>query len=295
MAGAYTAIDLSQVTAPDVVEVIDFEAILAAMLADLMLRAPEFSALLESDPAYKILEVCAYREMILRQRVNEAAKAVMLPYAAGADLENLAAFFGVTRLLIAAADPDAVPPTAAVYEADSELRRRVQLSLEGYSTAGPSGAYIYHALSAHGEVLDASAISPSPGNVLVSVLSRDGRGTASVAALNAVAGALNAEDVRPLCDTVTVQSAEIIDYSIAATLLILPGPDPSVVRASAVAAVSAYADAQHRLGKDVAISGIHAALHQPGVDRVDLAAPVANITIGDTQASWCTGISVAVA
>lgn len=292
MAGNYTAIDLSQIAPPSVVETIDYEAILAAMIADLVDRLPSFSALVESDPAYKILEVAAYRETILRQRINDASRAVMLAYAAGADLDNLAAFFGVTRLTITAADPTATPPVAAVYETDDDLRRRAQLSLEGFSTAGPSGAYIFHALSASSDVLDASATSPEPGSVLVAVLSRTGDGTAGSGLLATVDAALNDEDVRPLCDGVSVVSAEIVDYTIEAELKFLPGPDTSTVLAAAQAAAEAYADAQHRLGLSVTLSGIYAALHQSGVARVDLTAPTANITTTETQASWCSSITV---
>ena len=53
------------------------------------------------------------------------------------------------------------------------------MSFEGFSTAGPDGAYLFHSLSAHGQVLDASVYSPTPGYVVVSVLSRDGDGTAA--------------------------------------------------------------------------------------------------------------------
>lgn len=295
MAGNFTAIDLSQIAAPAVVEIVDFETILSEMVADLQLRAPEFSAMVESDPVFKVLEVAAYREVIMRQRVNEAAQAVMLPYARGADLENLAALFGVVRLQVSPGDPDAVPPVAPVMESDPELRRRVQLSLEGYSTAGPRGAYIYHALTAHGDVLDASAISPAPGDVLVTVLSRTGGGIPSINVLNAVSAALNAEDVRPLCDTVTVQAAEIVSYEITAEIEFRPGPDADKVLETAQAAASAYAAAQHVLGDDVTLSGIYAALHQPGVARVNLITPAADIPISEEQASRCIAINVTVA
>ncbi|MCP3967439.1 MAG: hypothetical protein GY750_14680 [Lentisphaerae bacterium] len=69
----FNAIDLSLLPAPDVIETLDYELILAGMIADLQAKAPEFSALVESDPAFKILEAAAYREVILRQRVNDAS------------------------------------------------------------------------------------------------------------------------------------------------------------------------------------------------------------------------------
>lgn len=288
----FTAIDLSRVPAPQVVQTLSAEQILAEMLDDLLARHPEFTALLESDPAIKLLEVAAYRELLLRQRINESAQAVMLPYALGTDLDNLGALFGVTRLITDPGDPAAIPPVPATYESDSDFRYRIQLSLEGLSTAGPEGAYIYHSLSASGQVLDASAISPTPGQVLVTVLSRLGNGVASPELQATVYAAINAEAVRPLTDYVQVQSATITQYAIQATLYFYAGPDREVVLANAQAAAEAYAEAQHRLGRDVTLSGIYAALHQPGVQRVELTSPATNIVVGRQGATYCTGITL---
>ncbi|MCP4101043.1 MAG: baseplate assembly protein, partial [Lentisphaerae bacterium] len=57
----FNAIDLSLLPAPDVIEPLDYEVIFSAMLTTLRSKTPEFSALVESDPAYKVLEVAAYR------------------------------------------------------------------------------------------------------------------------------------------------------------------------------------------------------------------------------------------
>ncbi|WP_234817405.1 baseplate assembly protein [Candidatus Williamhamiltonella defendens] len=161
---------------PDVVQPLDYDSILSEMLADLRHRAPELTALVASDPAYKILEVAAYRELLLRQRVNDAGRSVMLAYAKGKDLDHLAALFGVSRLVIDPGNPDAIPAFPATYEDDERLRQRIPLSLEGYSTAGPIGAYVYHTLAASGDVKDVSVTSPSPGEVRVTVLSMDEKG-----------------------------------------------------------------------------------------------------------------------
>lgn len=290
----YSAIDLSLLPVPDVVETLDYEVILAAMKADLAARAPGVAAVLalESEPLVKLLQVAAYREVLIRARVNDAAQAVTLARATGTDLDNLAALFGVVRLVISPGNPSAVPPVAPVLESDADLRRRAQLALEGFSTAGPEGAYVFHALSASADVLDVSATSPGPGDVLVTVLSRTGSGAAPAPLLATVQAALNADDVRPLCDNVIVQSASIVSYAITATLFFYPGPDSAVVMAAAQAAATAYAATQHRIGRDVTISGLHAALHQPGVQRVVLTAPATALTIGSAEASWCTAITL---
>lgn len=294
MAGSFTAVDLSQLAAPDVVETLDYEAILAAMVADLQSRDPAFTALVESDPAFKILEVAAYRETLIRQRVNDGAKAVMLAYAGGADLDQIAANYNVERLVLDSGDPDAIPPVAPTLESDTALRRRVQLSFEGFSTAGPVGAYVFHALGADPDVLDVSVASPTPGDVVVSVLSRQGDGTAAAGLISAVGAVLSSDTVRPLTDNVTVQSATIVTYSVTAVLTVLPGPDGSVVLAQAQAALNAYIAETQRLGRDVTRSGIFAALHQPGVQNVSMTAPAADVVIADDEASFCTGTNVTV-
>lgn len=294
MAGAFTAIDLSQLAVPDVVEQLDYEAILQAMIDDLRARAPEFDALVESDPAYKILEVAAYRETLIRQRVNDGAKAVMLAYAAGTDLDQIAANYSVERLLIDAGDPDAIPPVPPSYESDAELRRRVQLSPEGYTVAGSRGAYVFHALGADPDVRDAQAVSPEPGVVTVYILSRDGDGSAPAGLVDAVEAVLSSEDVRPLTDMVQVVSVSVTSYAVDAELSVLPGPDAEVVRQSAEDAVTAYVEAQHRIGYDVTLSGLFAALHRPGVHNVTLTSPAADIVLGEGETAHCSSVAVTI-
>jgi phage-related baseplate assembly protein len=294
MAGAYTQVDLSQLPPPNVVEALDYEAILAEMIADLQARDPVFDALVESDPAYKILEVCAYREVLLRQRINDAAKAVMLAQATGADLDQIGATYGVGRLTVEPGDPAAQPPVPPTLESDAAFRERILLSLEGYTTAGSVGAYHFHALSADGDVKDVGVASPPlvPGQVNVAVLSNTGDGVPSDELLIVVYDALNAETVRPLCDTVVVQAADVVNYAITAVLTIYPGAGREAVLEAATNAATKYAADMHRMGRDITRSGVFAALHQPGVQNVALASPAADIVIGWNQAPWCTGIDV---
>lgn len=290
----FSAIELDKLPAPDVVEALDFETILAEMKAHLLTLDPDLADVLalESEPVNKLLQVCAYRDLLQRQRVNEAAKAVMLAYADGTDLDNLGALFGVPRQLLDAGDAEAVPPIAPTYESDNDFRRRIQLSLEGFSTAGPEGAYIFHALSADGDVLDASATSSSPGDVTISVLSRSGDGTANQTLLDAVDAVLSADDVRPLTDNVTVASASIINYAVTADLYFFAGPDRAVVMAQAQSNIETYTATQHRLGLDITLSGIYAALHVAGVQRVELVSPAVDIVVDRQSAGYCTAITL---
>lgn len=292
MPGTFTAVDLSRLPFPAVVEPMDFEAILAAQLADLRARWPEFDALVESDPAFKVVESCAYRELILRQRVNDAAKAVTLAYASGSDLDHLAANFNVTRLVLDPGNPTAFPPRAPVLEPDADLRRRVQLAFEGLSTAGPQGAYVFHALGAHADVADVAAVSDTPGVVDVYVLARSASGIPGPSVLAAVDAALSAESVRPLTDLVRVLPVTALTYTVEASLEVFSGPDGAVVVAAADAAVQRYVTEQRRIGLPVTRSGLFAALHQPGVRNVTLAQPAADIAVTSRQVAICTGVYV---
>ncbi|SDK67887.1 baseplate assembly protein [Billgrantia gudaonensis] len=292
-------IDLSQLPAPRVVEELDFESVLAERKARLLDLVPasqrtevEATLELESEPLTKLLEESAYRELVWRQRVNEAAKAVMLAFSEDQDLDNLVANFEVERLMIDPGDPDATPPVPPTYESNTDLRLRAQRAFEGLSVAGPRAAYEYHALSADGRVADATATSPAPAEALVTLLSTEGNGTASAELIGIVDAALSAEHVRPVGDRLTVQSAEIVDYRVEATLYVYPGPEQEPILAAAQAALERYITEQRRLGRDIRLSAIHAALHVEGVQRVELAAPAEDVVLDRTQAAHCTGVEI---
>ncbi|MGU3778535.1 baseplate J/gp47 family protein [Burkholderia metallica] len=292
-----TPIDLSQLPSPDVVETIDYETLLTARKARFVSLYPadeqaEIAATLalESEPVVKLLQENAYREIVLRQRVNDAARAVMLAYAVGTDLDHLAALFGIQRLTITPADPE--HNLAAVMESDTDLRARTQLAPQSLSVAGPEGAYVSHARNADGRVLDASAVSPAPCEVLVSVLARDGDGTADPALIAAVAAALQADDVRPLTDKVTVRGAEILRYQVRARLVFFAGPDRAVALAEANRAMKKYTESMHRLGMEVTLDGIYAAARAAGVQKVILESPLAGLPATKQQAPYCTGIEL---
>lgn len=294
-------VDLSQLPVPDVVEVLDYETILAERKATLISLYPENqqeaitrTLALESEPIVKLLQENAYREVIWRQRVNEAALAVTLAYSAGNDLDVVVGNNNTERLTITPEDTTTIPPTPAVMESDTDLRLRAQQAFEGLSVAGPVGAYEYHGRSADGRVADVSVESPSPACVTITVLSREDDGTASPELLAIVDKALNAEDVRPVADRVTVQSAEIVPYQIDATLYVYPGPESEPIRQASEQKLQSYISAQHRLGRDIRLSAIYAALHVEGVQRVELASPQADIVLSKSQASNCTEYQITI-
>ncbi|MCM8385779.1 baseplate J/gp47 family protein [Enterobacter hormaechei] len=296
MASSYDVINLSALAVPDAIVVPDAADIFTRWLARLRELDPEFDALVESDPAYKQGEINAYQLTLAFQRVNDAVRAVFLASARGADLDKIGAGFNVSRLVINPGDPDAVPPVDPVYEDDDAFRERIQLSWAQLNTAGARNAYRFHAKSADNDVLDADAYGPEthnrPGEVDVYVLSRTGNGEASPGLTEKVMSELSADEVRPLTDYVSVKSATIVSYAVTAELDIPDGPDSQTVLEHAISTLTSYTLLSHRINGLVPLSAIYAALQQPGVSRVRLISPVADLEAAAGQAPWCSAINV---
>ncbi|WP_139672268.1 baseplate J/gp47 family protein [Pseudomonas sp. F16(2018)] len=289
-----SVVDLSQLPAPQVLESLDFEGVYDEELQRFrQYMGDKWDALLESDPITKLLELGAYRRMQNRARVNDAAKALMLAYARGADLDQLAANVNLQRLVVQAEDMNAVPPVERVLEADDALRERVQLVYEGLTTAGPRNSYILHARNASGRVADATAESPAPAEVVVTVLDLEGTGLAPPELLETVRAHLSDDDVRPLADRLTVQAAEILPYRVEAVLYKAgTGPENEAILAACKARLQAWVNPRRRLGLEVSRSGIDAQLHIDGVSRVELVGWT-DIRPTREQAAWCETIDVA--
>ncbi|MFI3241220.1 MAG: baseplate J/gp47 family protein [Alphaproteobacteria bacterium] len=287
-------VDLSTLPAPQVIEELDFETIFAEMLADFKERNTDYDALLESDPVVIALQSCAYREVLLRQRINEAAKASMLAYATGSDLDNLAAFYNVERMLVSEEDLTTTPPTYAVYEDDSRLRLRTQLAMESITTAGSENAYLYHAFSSSVKIKSVNISSINAGEVIITILQNEDTGLADDDLCQEVSDYLNAEDIRPLTDKVIVQSAELIFYSVKAKMYIYSDPSISVIEEEARTNLEEYVSKRHKIGEVMATSGIYQALHTEGVQKIELIEPTSDITTTNTQATYCEEIEIEV-
>ena len=292
-----SAIDLSQLPAPDVVEQIDYETILKEGLTDFHARMKELGieyVVLESDPAYKLAEAFAYREMLVRQTSNEQALAVLLAYAKNKDLDHKAAERNLERKTISAE----TATEKAVLEIDDSLRRRVQMAPESYTTAGSEGSYIFHGINADVRVKDILPFAPldaegfPKGICNIYVLSNEADGSAPEDLISIVNQSLNKKAIRPLTDFVQVYSASILKYGIQAEIEIGQGPDANVILQSAFTEIRKYTAQVHAFGSEPSLSGIYQALHRPGVTKVNLISPVANIATQLGQVAFCDSFNI---
>ncbi|MFP3027152.1 MAG: baseplate J/gp47 family protein [Wolbachia sp.] len=246
----------------NIVEKLSYEEIFSRMKEELVRRDETFSALVESDPAIKILEVAAWRELLLRQRINEAVKSNLLKFATGEDLDNLAEFYGVER---------------QKEEDDERFRKRIKAKIIGSSTCGSKEHYRYYALSADSRVKDALVESSIPGKVQISILSTQlsTTGILSEELLEIVKKQVTRDDIRVLTDTVTVVGCNITEIDIHSRMSISPVISKEEIKKQFIKKF----EANRRLGWSVTRSWIIANLFVEGVENVELIEPKEDVVV----------------
>jgi phage-related baseplate assembly protein len=291
-------IDFSRLPAPQVIEEIDYEALVKIYQKRVIGLKPELerATKLEQSPTNVILQTEAYGEMMLRARVNAAARAVMLPFARGSDLDVLAAFFGEERTALVA-NPRNVDKYPDDWESDAEFRRRVQMSPEAFTTAGSEGAYIYHALKACTlagiPLRDAAAVRLNDrGGVLVSLMNKGDDPLATAEQISAVTKRLYNKNIRPLTDVPSVVAADISYVDIDATLTLYPGPDQAVVLKDIQTALTNLRARLAYLGKDLTLAALNSAFYQDGVQNVKINSPNGDVVVGTSGAVWFRKVKV---
>ncbi|WP_264686588.1 baseplate assembly protein [Wolbachia endosymbiont (group B) of Rhopobota naevana] len=237
----------------NIIEPLNFEEILSRMREELVKCDASFTALVESDPAMKVLEVAAWRELLLRQRINEAVKSNLLKFARGEELDNLAEFYGAER-------QDG--------EEDERFRKRIKARIVGSSTGGSKEHYRYHALSADSRVKDALVESTIPGKVQISILSTQlsTTGIALEELLEIVKKQVTRDDIRVLTDTITVIGCNITEIDIHSRMSISPVISKEEIKKQFIKKF----EANRRLGWNVTRSWIIANLFVEGVENVEL-------------------------
>lgn len=280
-------IEISQLPPPEVVKLLDARFIRERMLKRYA-ELSQVSVPKVGDPIYNAFSSMSEEVTRARQEFQDISLENMVAYATGTNLQRLA---------------DWRPVEKFENETEEEFRRRVQMAPEGFSTAGPDGAYIFHALAADEDVLDAKVHSPDGFKVELYILSRTGNGVASEALRQKVFEYVSTKTKRPLNDELSVLSATIKEYRIEVELDLPNGPGESETLAVATKRLRSLADETHRLARNVSLSLIDAAAHvqkddsentvsfQP-VEDVDIVSPSAKIVCGISEAPYCTGIVV---
>ena len=223
-----------------------------------------------------MIDVIAYREMLVRSAINEAAKQNLIAFANGVMLDYLGDFFGVVRL---------------DNETDEQLRVRIRLAPESYATTGSRQAYRFHTLSTDAAIIDCNAVRGDNGNIYIYILTPDG--TASTDLIQAVLDNTSDEKKRPLSDRVHVTTGEELNMTLAIKVYPLATANPQAVRARAIQKAQDFADKRRvKLGQDVVPSQIIDALSDDETWQVEVITPAAPIIVKPWQWANITDITV---
>lgn len=314
----FAPINLSKFEKPTLIQQLDVEQIVDAMLDDYQKYFGDnglAEVRIQGDPANRVLLVAAYREKLMREEFQEASWQTMLPFATGKNLDIIGARYGVVRQMLDPGDPTATPPIAPVMEEDDIFRLRIQLAPEAMTTAGSTASYRFNAISTGEEpatididqpepgvvvltyrfdpngyaakIKSVEVVSPDPGVVDVIILGWDGNGVVSNEIKAAVEKHICGLYVRPFTDNTHVKKATIVNYKITATVHLFDGPDASLIETEARKRLDAYVAERHRLGAEVTTSGIKKALQVEGVNKVLIADNWQDIATDKYHAPFC--------
>ncbi|ALE02864.1 baseplate J/gp47 family protein [Bartonella ancashensis] len=254
-------------TKPEIISEASFEEIRAAAFEHLKSLLPGYT-FLESDPAAKVIEAFSYRELLLRQRINEAARNTILDFASGDYLNALGDWHGVQRMDT---------------ESDERYRERIRLHARGGKGGGTEPYYKFVAMSADNRVKDAIIYRRGKDPTIhVAVFGHDEEGTASEDLLKKVSEALHDKNVIMANDTIIVHAAvtKIIDFE--ADIWLLPAISLEILTQLKENLRAAWRKEQ-ALGRELSLSWWTSKLMVPGVQKVIAANPIQDISVLDEE------------
>lgn len=265
----------------------------------------------EFDPLKIQAELAAYFELLLRDRINQAAKAVTLAFASGTDLDAIGSRYpyGCPRLTKTAGTWTG----SGAQESDDAYRQRIWLSPSVLSLSGSGQgtyqSYVFWALSCpmptgKSALKHASALTvPGTGVVTIPILplstlsstwvvrptdlhthvltpgADPQPSTAQVLAVHAYLSD-DAYARKGLTDVVNVTAPQVYDTAINVQVWLLPGVDTTTAMGEVCDAVSDLIAATNWLGADLTLLALNGALMQAGVYNVVITSPTADVIVG---------------
>lgn len=308
-------IELSQLPPFEVLELISTEVILRTRLAQLKtywaVSDPPNGAQydvgnLEFDPLRINQEANTFYELMLRDRVNQAARAVTLAFATGGNLDAIASRY-----------PGGMPRIAG--EKDDDYRTRVWLSPNTLSPHGIYESYVFWALNAYAaagdpKLRDAQATNV-PGNpdITITIMADGPPITAQGSYDGADAGKMitaypspapsNDQVVRTavyikdksrkgLTDVITVGSPKVVHVRYDVGVVLFPGWDPGLIMPQLAVAMAALLEDQRWLGFSHTRAAIDRALKVGGVFNLLIKLPAADVLVDPTTTVVVDGVKL---
>jgi phage-related baseplate assembly protein len=299
-----------------VLETISSDAIITARMAQLVIvwahnDPPNFAQYdvgnLEFDPIKINQECSAYFETLLRDRVNQACRAVTLAFGVGGNLDAIASRY-----------PGGMPRLAN--ETDDAYRTRIWLSPNTLSPNGEYESYVFFGFTAAavaGNPLRDCQVLSKPGtpNVAITIMAdgspiianfaEDGvtyDGTFSVYPVPTPSNSLitsvfqyitaSGEGRKGLTDVVSVNGPRIVTISYAIRVILYPGWDVNTTMQGLYPVLAALLESQRYLGFSHMLSAIDGALKVSGVFNVIVDSPTKDVVIATDATVVATSVSL---
>lgn len=269
MTDGVTSADLAGLPPAQAIEELGHQVIVDAMAADFTARwealraadatLPAIDVLgLESEPIVKQIESAAFRETLLRARINDAIRSNLLFYAENADQDHLVIFYDVLRML---------------GETNAALQSRTVLAIQGRSPGGPEERYKAIARAADVRVADAAIyrLGRDP-TIHVAIYATDNDGVADAALIETVSAALHQPDVQLVNDTIVVGAAIFQTVNVTAEVWLLPNTSVTVLDELPTVLRKAWA-AETGMGFDFEPEWAGARMSVSGVRKVKVTTP----------------------
>lgn len=276
-----TPAELSHLPAPELIEELSYDRLLETAIDRLKIEFQHANVAfdvskLEANPARIIMRESAYKELNLRQRINDAMRSVLLAFARGSDLDNFVAH-KTTRM-------DA--------EDDQRLVTRYLLLMQGSSTGGTAERYEAEAMGADVAVSQAFCytVGKSP-IVYVSITDESAGGIAAASLVEKVQTRLEQRSIRLVGDRIIVLAAvrQIVDVS--ARVWISERSSTLIIDQLPLILKTAWSKRQ-RLGLDLTLSYLTSQLMAEGVHNIELDAPQVDIIAGEHEAIAIGDVSI---
>lgn len=328
-------ITLDRLGRMQVLETIDYEALVVSRMlkfkenwiaSDPPLGAAYDVENLEFDPIKINQEANSYFETMLRDRVNQAARAVTLAYATGRDLDAIGSRYpySVARatMLAYARSADYLPtqsitpgvPRLALidtprgmpwevpedWEDDERYRRRLWLAGSAFSTAGAEDAYIFWALTTVPTLRDASVTVTRPSRfetptIFVTLLKNAADPRPTDQDIIDINTRLHKRDVKPATDVVSVRPPFVVPIDWKVDLTLYPGADKELRKTQVLTELLNLKEKKRYLGEDQTIASIEGASVSVGdVQNAKVTSLLADVKMSPRQFGLVNTIDVRV-
>lgn len=233
-----------------------------ALIKNIQLHYPQLNELSESDPMMKTLQIAAYRELLIRQKIKDTLKSSLISRASGKNVAQL------SQLIL---EKD---------EIENKTDREIKTSLLNfwkktlYYTTGTAVSYKYFTQEVDKEsIRDSRSIKEKPAEIKIYLLLEKGhRLTADAEAdlLKKTKNYLCDPKICRITDKIEVEYASIQSYSLTADIELFPNYRLEAIKPTIEKMLAKITDSRFYLDKALDTKYFFKAFYQQGVKNVSL-------------------------